>query len=472
MPGFHLCVNQVHRVAQAGSPSPCPFGTDLRRKAKTVAAKSFKSFKSSKSSKSAMCGTAVGTCRPAWARQTLVSLRATPSSAPQGGDDYGTASSSSSGSSKSLKQQAIDSNQEVYDKLIDVFQNKKSSPEDWKKLIVYSAQWPSLAPGVFARLEELAGLRDAADDPEGSLSLRRFGRRLKGVSDGMEGHRALLDAFRERSSGEWEGLVGRRRGDMGAGFFEYIELRIRACMVAEKQREEAGAGEEAGVEAGGEPKRSLESESLAALGTQLSVLVEAYDRVAEDTQALDVATQNFADLLQSETMDAAEAKLDALASSGRLDPALLLTMAKAYSGVKDTDITKEEVKDIMAHLYFKAKEKFASQAPAEARILKFLLGVEEGAWRELLEQAFHSRGEESTNVAGGGGEDYLSTTPDALLNTIENILMVYDAAGGVAAEEVSPGGPSSMAGQAAGLMNPEVIDRMRRLRDLVRKHWM
>lgn len=262
---------------------------------------------------------------------------------------------------------------------------------------------------------------------------------------------------------------------MGSGFFEYIELRIRASLVAEereRQREREGGMTNDG--------KQTESESLAALGTQLSVLVEAYDRVAEDTQALDVATQNFADLLQSETMDAAEAKLDQLAASGRLDPALLLTMAKAYSGVKETDITKEEVKDIMAHLYFKAKEKFASQAPAEARILKFLLGVEEGAWRELLEQAFSSSGSSSSSggggesIAGGGGEDYLSTTPDALVNTIENILMVYDSAGGVQAASVAAesGGPSSMAGQAAGLMNPEVIDRMRRLRDVIRKFWI
>lgn len=43
-------------------------------------------------------------------------------------------------------------------------------------------------------------------------------------------------------------------------------------------------------------------------------------------------------------MEQAEQKIDELASSGKLDPALLLTMAKAYAGVKETDITQEEVK--------------------------------------------------------------------------------------------------------------------------------
>jgi hypothetical protein len=210
---------------------------------------------------------------------------------------------------------------------------------------------------------------------------------------------------------------------------------------------------------------------LAALGTQLSVIVDAYDRVAEDTQALDSASMNFADLLQSESMEQAEAKLDELAATGKLDPALLLTMAKAYSGVKETDITKEEVKDVMAHLYFKAKEKFAAQAPAEARILKFLLSVEGESERiELLDQAFQPGPELVTS-----NEDYLHTTPDALLNTIENILMVYDSSssGATARAEMerASSGPSSMAGQAAGLMNPEVIESMRRLRDLIRSRY-
>ena len=48
-----------------------------------------------------------------------------------------------------------------------------------------------------------------------------------------------------------------------------------------------------------------------------------------------------------------------------------------------------QVKDIMAHLYFKAKESFAAQAPPEVRILKFLLTVDSRRDRAtLLDQAF------------------------------------------------------------------------------------
>lgn len=389
---------------------------------------------------------------------------ATPPSSKGQGDD---AASDAVASTPSLRRAAQQSNQEVYDTLIDVFQKKKSSPEDWKKLIVYSAQWPTLAPGVFARLDQLAE-ENYADDPDGQLELRRFKRRLEGVSRSMAGHFGLMEEFRGSSSAEWEGLVATRRALMGPEFFEYIELRIRAALAASARQ--SGAKQEDGGGAEGQVA-SLEAEQLAALGTQLSVIVDAYDRVAEDTQALDSASMNFADLLQSESMEQAEAKLDELAATGKLDPALLLTMAKAYSGVKETDITKEEVKDVMAHLYFKAKEKFAAQAPAEARILKFLLSVEGESERiELLDQAFQPGPELVTS-----NEDYLHTTPDALLNTIENILMVYDSSssGATARAEMerASSGPSSMAGQAAGLMNPEVIESMRRLRDLIRSRY-
>lgn len=61
---------------------------------------------------------------------------------------------------------------------------------------------------------------------------------------------------------------------------------------------------------------------------------------------------------QVESLQEADTKIDELAASGQLDPALLLTMAKAYSAAKDTDVTREEVKDIMAHLYFKVSIKF------------------------------------------------------------------------------------------------------------------
>lgn len=48
-----------------------------------------------------------------------------------------------------LKQQAAASNQEVYDRLIEAFEQR--SPEEWRKLIAFSKQWPMLAQGVLDR---------------------------------------------------------------------------------------------------------------------------------------------------------------------------------------------------------------------------------------------------------------------------------------------------------------------------------
>ena len=43
------------------------------------------------------------------------------------------------------------------------------------------------------------------------------------------------------------------------------------------------------------------------------------------------------------SLEAADRKIDELAAAGKLDPALLLMMAKAYAGAKETDYTREEV---------------------------------------------------------------------------------------------------------------------------------
>lgn len=87
-----------------------------------------------------------------------------------------------------------------------------------------------------------------------------------------------------------------------------------------------------------------EQESLGALAAQLLALAEAHDRVARDGEAMDAAAQKFERLLDVESMEEAERRIDDMAAAGRLDPALLLTMAKAYAGAKETDITREEVR--------------------------------------------------------------------------------------------------------------------------------
>jgi len=44
---------------------------------------------------------------------------------------------------------------------------------------------------------------------------------------------------------------------------------------------------------------------------------------------------------------------------------------------KESQYTKDEIKDVMAHLYFKMKETMAAQQPVDVRILKYLLSMED-----------------------------------------------------------------------------------------------
>lgn len=93
--------------------------------------------------------------------------------------------------------------------------------------------------------------------------------------------------------------------------------------------------------------------------------------------------------LQASSMADAEKQIDEMAKEGKIDPAFLYTMARAYSGVKETDYTRDDVKETMAHLYVKAKEAAARDSPAEVRILKHLLMIDDPAHRSKeLERAF------------------------------------------------------------------------------------
>ena len=64
-------------------------------------------------------------------------------------------------------------------------------------------------------------------------------------------------------------------------------------------------------------------------------------------------------LWQADSLEDADRRIDNLAATGRLDPALMLTLAKAYATAKETDVTREEVKDIMVHLYMQVSEVLA-----------------------------------------------------------------------------------------------------------------
>ncbi|KAL6781134.1 CGL143 [Auxenochlorella protothecoides x Auxenochlorella symbiontica] len=348
--------------------------------------------------------------------------------------------------SQSLRAEAVQSNNEVYDKVIEVFADKK--PSAWRKLIAYSKQWRGMADGILKRLDTRADAASARDAVEEAATLRKLSRRLRAVHEELEQYVSLAEAFRKQPPGEWESMVTTHRPTLTMEFFSHLELMYMA----------AGAWEDAAA-------AKQEQEALATLSTNLAALVTAHDSVLSDESALGAARASLAELLSVGSMEEADAKIDSLAASGRLDPALLLTLGRAYNGVKESEYTREEVKDVMAHLYFKAKESFAAQAPVEVRILKHLLSVDSPSDRAvLLDQAFQPG---ATLVQSG--VDMLSTTPGALLNAIANVLALFDKA--TQGVHVGDSDPSSLASQAAAMMQPEVIARMRDLAALIRKKY-
>ena len=126
--------------------------------------------------------------------------------------------------------------------------------------------------------------------------------------------------------------------------------------------------------------------------------------------------------------------------------------------VKESPYVEEEVKDVMAHLYFKMKETMGRQQPKEVRILKYLLSIEDPQEiRKGLEEAF-TPGPELTV----GDEDYLFCEAPVLLQTIETVLKTYDAQKGKA----------NITGQAAELMQPEVIEKMKTVKFQIEAHFM
>ncbi|KAL0030421.1 hypothetical protein WJX79_003849 [Trebouxia sp. C0005] len=286
----------------------------------------------------------------------------------------------------------------VLDKLIAVFSAK--TPTEWRKLIAHSKQWPQLAGGVLSRLQDKS---DSEHDLEKRAQLRKLQRRLQSVHEELQAHNKTLSLFQNTQDVEWEGVVARHRLQLTSEFFDHVENLIHASHQDKQQRED-----------------------LINLATCLIALVQAYDAVTADQEALNMAADKFQDLLKVGSLQEMDAKLDSMAQSGALDPALLLTIAKAHSSVKDTDYTREEVKDVMAHLYFKAKETLAQQQPPEVRILKHLLRIQSPQERQTaLQDAFAPGPDLQT-----GEQDLLSTTPEVLMQTIEAVLRAYEAQAG------------------------------------------
>ena len=330
----------------------------------------------------------------------------------------------------------IDMSPAMFDKLITIFRSKDE--DEWIGLLASSEKWYDLCDGLFARIEERVEKVD--EDPavknrdEEELLLARLLRKLKETHARCTSYRDLLQELLEKDDDVLEGFVPSRRGEFTAEFFSYVTHKIERAH---------------------EMKDVELTANLARIASRVLGIVEQFDEASRDQQLLDTAAENFQELLKVETIQDMDAKIDELASTGKLDPALMLTAAKAYMSVKESPYVEEEVKDVMVHLYSKMRDTVGRQQPKEVRILKLVLSVDDPIeQRNMLEQAF-TPGPELENV--DGNEDMLWCAPESMLQTIDVILKTRE-------QSVVK---TSLGGDAARMMTPEVIERMQGLKNLI-----
>jgi hypothetical protein len=373
---------------------------------------------------------------------------------------------------------------EMFDNLANIF--LKRDQEDWIGLLASSERWPTLRHGFFARLKARAA---EEEDPEEMLRLSRLLRLMQGTSERVATYQDLLAEVQDTGEEMWEGMVTSRRAEFTTEFFQFLRFKLEALVrdQASTSATRSAASREADAEAveARKEERSTEKtdsatsdmktardeearsdadadaarDDLARTASRLLSICEAFDEATRDTETLETAAENFQELLQVETLEEMNQKIDQLAGEGKLDPALVLTAAKAYMSVKESPMVEEEVKDVMAHLYFKMKETMGRQQPKEVRILKHLLAVGDDPRdiRNGLEEAFTPGPELTTE-----DEDFLFCEAPALLKTIDAVLTAYE----------QQQGKASITGQAAELMQPEVIEKMKQIKGQIEGNFL
>ncbi|KAK9096801.1 hypothetical protein Sjap_022298 [Stephania japonica] len=318
----------------------------------------------------------------------------------------------------------------VCDKLIDVFMVDKPTPTDWRRLLAFSREWNNIRPHFFRRCQERA---DAEGNPDMKPKLLRLGRKLKEVDEDVQRHNELLEAIKS-SPLEIGELVSRRRKDFTKEFFVHLHA------VAESYYD-----------------NPIEQNAMAKLGNACLAAVQDCDNASESMEALHAAELKFQDIINSPTLDAACKKIDSLAEKNQLDSTLVLMITKAWSAAKDSNMMKEEVKDILYHLYVTARGNLQRLVPKEIRIIKYLLTIEDTEQQlASLRDAF-TPGDELE----GKDVDCLYTTPEKLRGWITTVVDAYNLSR-----------EGTLIKEAKDLMNPKIIQRMEELKKVVEKNFM
>ncbi|XP_058752539.1 uncharacterized protein At4g37920-like [Vicia villosa] len=318
----------------------------------------------------------------------------------------------------------------VCDKLIGVFLVDKPTPTDWRRLLAFSREWNNIMPHFFARCHDKAV---SETNPAMKEKLLRLARKLKEINEDVQRHNDLLDVIRKDLS-EISNIVSKRRKDFTNEFFEHLYA------VTESYRDDAEKQNE-----------------LAMLGETCLAAVQAYDNATESIEQINAAQLKFQDIINSPSLDAACRKIDSLAEKKKLDTTLVLMITKAWAAAKDSNMTKDEVKDILYHLYKTSVANLQRLVPKEIRIVKYIIQIEDPKEQlSVLNDAF-TPGEELE----GNNVDSLYTTPEKLHTWIKTVVDAY---------HLSKEG--TLIREARDLMSPEIIEKLEKLMKVVERNFM
>ncbi|KAL6177009.1 hypothetical protein ACLB2K_053641 [Fragaria x ananassa] len=315
----------------------------------------------------------------------------------------------------------------ICDKLIEVFMVDKPTTTDWRRLLAFSREWDDIRPHFFKRCQDRA---DVEDDPGMKHKILRLGRKLKEVDEDVQRHNELLKVVRGAPS-DISDTVARRRKDFTKEFFVHLHT------VSESYYENLE-----------------EQNALASIGNTCLAAVQAYDSATESIEALNAAELKFQDIIDSPSVDAACRKIDNLAEKNQLDSTLVMMITKAWSAAKESSMTKDEVKDVLYHLYVTARGNLQKLMPKEIRIVKYLLTIDDPEERLLALQDAFTPGEELE----GKDVDNLYTTPEKLHTWIKAVVDAY---------HLSREG--TLIREARDLMNPKIIKKLEDLKKMMNK---
>ncbi|KAH7566784.1 hypothetical protein ACOSP7_023443 [Xanthoceras sorbifolium] len=279
------------------------------------------------------------------------------------------------------------------DKIIDVFLNEKPRVKEWRKYLVFREEWNKYRESFYNRCRTRA---HEESDPTMKEKLTSLASKVKRIDDEMERHSELLKEIRD-SPTDVNAVVAQRREDFTGEFFRYLNLIS-------------------------ESYDSLEDrDAIARLATRCITAVGAYDNTLESMETLDAAQAKFDDILNSPSIDVACEKIRSLAKAKELDSSLILLINSAWASAKASTTMKNEVKNIMYHLYKTTKSSLRSIAPKEIKLLKYLLNITDPEERfSALATAFSPGSEHEAKDPKA-----LYTTPKELHKWITIMLDAY-----------------------------------------------